>query len=146
MLLFKNSNQGLPALTGTPLYTQEHMVDEEKAAEKAAPEKKAVEKTAAEEKAPQKKKEKSTRQPSALKRDIQSEKRRQSNRSYRSSVLTAIRSFESSLEKKEAAENTKTKLNAVYGLMDKGVKKGIYKRNKAARTKSRLAARVAKAR
>ncbi|MBF8262973.1 MAG: rpsT [Parachlamydiales bacterium] len=97
----------------------------------------------AEEKAAQeKKKDENARQPSALKRDIQSEKRRLRNRSFTSSVLTAIRSFESSLEKKEAPESIREKLNTVYGLMDKGVKKGVYKRNKAARTKSRMTARV----
>lgn len=83
------------------------------------------------------------RKPSALKRDIQSEKRRLRNRSYRSSVLTAIRGFETSLAQKEAPEAVKAKLNTVYSLMDKGVKKGIYKSNKAARTKSRLTARFA---
>ena len=96
----------------------------------------------AEEKAPHKKKEANVRQPSALKRDIQNEKRRLRNRSYRSSVLSAVRSFEASLDKKEAPESVKTKLNEVYSLMDKGVKKGIYKTNKAARTKSRLTARI----
>jgi small subunit ribosomal protein S20 len=90
----------------------------------------------------QKKGEKNARQPSALKRDIQSEKRRLRNRSYRSSVLSAVRSFETSLEKKDAPESIKAKLNDVYRLMDKGVKKGIYKTNKAARTKSRLTARI----
>jgi small subunit ribosomal protein S20 len=96
----------------------------------------------AENNADQKKKETNARQPSALKRDIQSEKRRLRNRSYRSSVLTAVRSFETSLEKKEAPESLKAKLNDVYSLMDKGVKKGIFKENKASRTKSRLSARI----
>jgi len=103
----------------------------------------AEEKAASAEKAPQqKKKEENARQPSALKRDIQSKKRRESNRSYRSSVLTAVRALEAALEKKEAPETIKAKLNSVYHLMDKGVKKGIYKSNKAARTKSRLTARI----
>lgn len=83
------------------------------------------------------------KKPSALKRDIQSEKRRLRNRSYRSSVLTAIRGFEASLAQKEAPEELRAKLNTVYSLMDKGVKKGIYKSNKAARTKSRLTVRFA---
>lgn len=84
-----------------------------------------------------------TKKPSALKRDIQSEKNRLRNRSHRSSVLTAIRSFEASLSKKESAEGVKTKLDQIYSLMDKGVKKGIYKPNKAARTKARLTSRLA---
>jgi len=73
---------------------------------------------------------------------MQNEKRRLANRSYRAKVLTAIRSFENSLEQKEAAEAVKTKLNTIFSLMDKGVKKGIYKTSKAARTKSRLNARA----
>src|SRR5579872_4553714 len=84
-----------------------------------------------------------TKRPSAQKRNIQSEKRRLNNRSYRSGVLTAIRIFETSLSQKENTEAIKTKLDAIYSLMDKGVKKGIYKAQKAARTKSRLTARLA---
>ena len=96
----------------------------------------------AEPKAADKKAEAKQKRPSALKRDMQNEKRRLANRSYRAKVLTAIRSFENSLEQKEAAEAVKTKLNTIFSLMDKGVKKGIYKTSKAARTKSRLNARA----
>lgn len=92
----------------------------------------------------EKKEEKKTKKPSALKRDLQNEKRRQRNRSYRASVLTSIRTLDSALAQKEAPESIKTKLNAIYSLMDKGVKRGVYKRQKAARTKSRLAARCSK--
>jgi small subunit ribosomal protein S20 len=101
----------------------------------------------AEEKAPaaeKKKTEGKTRQPSALKRDLQSEKRRLRNRSYRANVLTSIRSLESSIEKKEDVSAIKTKLNDLYSLMDKGVKRGVFKPQKAARTKSRLATRCSK--
>lgn len=91
---------------------------------------------------PKKKGEGKTKRPSALKRDIQNQKRRLRNRSYRSEVLTAIRSLKASLSSKDGAESTKTKLDAIYSLMDKGVKKGVFKANKAARTKSRLAASV----
>jgi small subunit ribosomal protein S20 len=37
----------------------------------------------------------------------------------------------------------KERLGALYSLMDKGVKTGRYKLNKAARTKSRLTAKIA---
>ncbi|MBS0624707.1 MAG: 30S ribosomal protein S20 [Verrucomicrobia bacterium] len=84
-----------------------------------------------------------TRRPSAQKRDIQGEKRRLRNRSYRAEVLTAIRTFEASITKKEAPEAVKTKLGEIYSLMDKGVKRGVYKAQKASRTKSRLTARLA---
>jgi len=91
------------------------------------------------------KKKQPTRKPSALKRDLQSEKRRLRNRSFRSSVLTAVRGFESALAKKDEPAAIKEKLSTIYSLMDKGVKRGVYKANKASRTKSRLSARLTKA-
>lgn len=93
----------------------------------------------------EKKKDEKTKRPSALKRDIQSEKRRLSNRSYRSSVLTAIRSLEGSLANKEEPAKIQSKLKEIYSIVDKGVKRGVFKSQKAARTKSRLSARCAKA-
>lgn len=91
----------------------------------------------------EKKKEGKTKRPSALKRDLQNQKRRLRNRSFQASVLTAVRSLESSLNQKESPDAVKQKLNKIYSLMDKGVKKGIYKPQKAARTKSRLSTRCA---
>jgi small subunit ribosomal protein S20 len=81
---------------------------------------------------------------SARKRHIQSEKNRLRNRGHRSQVRTALRTLDEAIEKKEEAQAIQAKLSALYSLMDKGVKKGVYKPNKAARTKSRLSARVAK--
>ncbi len=83
---------------------------------------------------------KKVKRPTALKRDIQNEKKRLRNKAFKSKVRTAIRNFEEILPKGEA-EAIKEKLNAVYSMMDKGVKKGVFKINKASRTKSRLAAR-----
>ena len=85
---------------------------------------------------------KATKRPSALKRQIQSEKRRLRNRSQRSAILTAIRKYNSALAEKQPQEELQAKLNAAYSLIDKGVKTSIHKANKAARTKSRLAARL----
>ena len=87
------------------------------------------------------KKEKKERRPQAQKRVLQSEKRRLRNKAYKSSVRTAIRGFEETLEKGDAAK-TQESLKSVYSIMDKGVKHGIIKLNKASRTKSRLAARA----
>lgn len=87
-----------------------------------------------------KKGEAKVKRPSALKRDLQNEKRRLRNRSCRSSVQTAIRNLKDAVAKKEAKEVIKEKLNAIYSLVDKGVKKGVFKPQKAARTKSRLTA------
>lgn len=98
----------------------------------------------AEQKKPEPKTNNNKKRPSALKRNLQSQKRRQRNRSLQASILTAIRGFESSLAQKQAPEAVKEKLNLVYSLVDKAVKKGVYKPQKAARTKSRLTARSAR--
>jgi small subunit ribosomal protein S20 len=82
------------------------------------------------------------RQPSAKKRDLQSEKNRLRNRAFKSRVRTAVRDLEEALPKGDAA-NVQTCLNEVYSLMDKGVKTGVFKANKASRTKARMAARAA---
>jgi small subunit ribosomal protein S20 len=93
------------------------------------------------EKKDEKKKEK---RPTALKRDMQNKKKRVINRGFKSQVRTAVRHFEENLEKGEP-ETVKAHLSAVYGLMDKGVKNHVIKPNTASRTKSRLAAKAAKA-
>lgn len=84
---------------------------------------------------------KKTKRPTALKRDIQNEKRRLRNKSFKSQVRTTIRHFEELLPKGEKTA-IQEKLTEVYSLMDKGVKKGVFKLNKASRTKSRLTARA----
>ena len=56
-------------------------------------------------------------------------------------MKTAIKSLESSLKDKQA-ELAKDKLSQVFSLMDKGVKTGVFTKNKANRTKSRLAKHV----
>lgn len=89
------------------------------------------------------KEKKKEKRPSAQKRDLQSEKRRLINRDFKSQVRTAIRALEEGLPKKDAAL-TKKHLSEIYSLMDKGVKKGIFKANKANRSKARLAAHAAK--
>lgn len=81
------------------------------------------------------------KKPSALKRDEQSMKRNLRNRSFKSKVTTAMRAFEETLSKKDSTA-AKATLSDMFSLMDKGVKKGIYKTNKANRVKSRLASRA----
>jgi len=85
---------------------------------------------------------KKQKRPSALKRVLQDNKKRLRNKSFRSSVQTAIRSLKSSISQKESTDELQKKLSNIYSLMDKGVKKGVYKSNKAARTKSRLSSHV----
>lgn len=82
------------------------------------------------------------KRPQALKRDLQSKRRKLVNSSFKSEVRTVIRSFEEALPKGDAAV-IKEKLKAVYSIMDKGVKRGVFKLNKASRTKARMAARLA---
>lgn len=84
---------------------------------------------------------KKVRRPQAVKRAIQSEKRRMINKNFKSSVRTAIRKFEEDLAKGDAAV-TKQNLSEVYSLMDKGVKRGVFKINTASRTKARLTAKA----
>ncbi len=76
--------------------------------------------------------------PTAQKRILQDQKKQLVNRMFKSRIRTAMRSFEESLKEKNA-ENLTKDLNSVYSLVDKAVKKNIYKVNKAKRIKSRHA-------
>lgn len=85
---------------------------------------------------------KKERRPQAQKRDIQDTKKRLRNKAFRSSARTVIRNFEEMLKDGDQAA-IKAQLSEVYSIMDKGVKKGIFKKNKASRIKERMTARVA---
>ena len=90
------------------------------------------------------KKEVKVKRPSAQKRDLQSEKRRVQNKNLKSSIRTAIRRLEDTItagDKKKVEES----LSSVYSLLDKAAKTGVFKLNKASRTKARLTAKAAKA-
>ena len=81
------------------------------------------------------------KKPTALKRDEQNARRNQRNRIFKSTVATAMRAFEDTVSKKDIPAVT-ARLRDLYSLMDKGVKKGVFKINKASRVKSRLQARA----
>ena len=83
-------------------------------------------------------KKKKQRKPTAVKRNLQSEKRNQKNKEFKSSAKTAIKDYKKAIEDKEAKEVISKKLNLVNSLMDKAVKKKIYKKNKVNRVKSQL--------
>jgi small subunit ribosomal protein S20 len=85
---------------------------------------------------------KKKKRPSALKRNIQSNKKRIINKSYKSKIRTATRDFETSLTEKSDQNSLKEKLNHIFSLYDKGVKKNIVKQNKAARKKSSLSIKL----
>lgn len=80
-------------------------------------------------------------QDSAAKRHRQSEKRRVRNRSIRSRVRNSIRTFLDAIESKNKDAATQ-QLGEVTKLIDAAAGKGVYHRNTAARTKSRLAKRL----
>jgi len=86
--------------------------------------------------AKEKEEKKKVKRPTAQKRDIRNSKRRLLNKSFKSQVRTAMRSFEDALKAKDK-DQIQQALNGVYSMMDKGVKRNIYKRNKAARIKAR---------
>lgn len=81
------------------------------------------------------------KRPTAQKRMLQNEKRRLINKSRKSQIRTAIRDLR---DAKEKGEKVDEQLKTVYSLVDKAVKSGLYKKNKASRTKARLAAVAAK--
>lgn len=55
-----------------------------------------------------------------------------------------MRQFETVLKENDQA-NVTSQLSTLYSLMDKGVKRGVYKKNKASRSKLRISKRVAQA-
>lgn len=79
--------------------------------------------------------------PTAEKRMKQNVKRRVENKSFKSTVRTAVRRFEDAQTKNDSIQLQEA-LNTLFSLMDKGVKRGVYKKNKAARTKARYAAKL----
>jgi small subunit ribosomal protein S20 len=78
--------------------------------------------------------------PSALKRMRQNQKKHVRNMSFTSKTRTVVKRFLKALEEKDpsAAEL----LGAAMSLLHKGVSKGIFHKNTASRTISRLAKRL----
>ena len=84
---------------------------------------------------------KKVKRATPLKRDMQNEKKRIERKGFRSRVLTAMRSFEEALSKGDAT-TIQSSLKLIHSLVDKGVKTGVFKLNKASRMKSRLSTRA----
>ncbi len=74
---------------------------------------------------------------SAAKRNRQNERHRIRNRMIKSKVRTGIKSFLEAVEKKDAPA-AEQRLQTAVSLLDSATRKGIYHKNTAARTKSRL--------
>ena len=85
---------------------------------------------------------KKVKRPTALKRDITSHKKYLQNKAFKSRIRTAVRTYRESLTQ-EDSNAKQTALNEVYSLVDKATKKGLYKKNKSSRIKSRLANKLA---
>ena len=75
--------------------------------------------------------------PSALKRQKQSEKRRQRNRSFKSSINTTVKKAFAGLEEKNP-EAAKASFEAAVSRLDRAVTKGVLHRKTASRKISRL--------
>lgn len=76
------------------------------------------------------------KRPTAEKRMIQNNKKRLTNRSYKSKIKTTVRELEDKVKEKAETGSLKETLNSLFSLYDKGVKKNIIKKNKADRKKS----------
>ena len=85
----------------------------------------------------EKEKAKKSKIPTAIKRNIQNEKRRLRNKSFLSKIKTAISNFKKALNESEVALSMEN-LKEVFSLVDKGAKKKILHKNNANRIKSRL--------
>lgn len=78
---------------------------------------------------------------SALKADRQNIKRRDANRSNRSSLRTFLKTFNEQLESGKT-EEAKNSLNALYSEIDNAKSKKVISENGASRQKSRLTKRL----
>ena len=87
------------------------------------------------------KEEKKVKKATALKRQEQSERKRIQNKAFRSKVRTAFKGFLSSVNEKDAKKQM-VSFAEVSSLLDKGVNKGIFKKNKASRLKARMSVRI----
>lgn len=76
-----------------------------------------------------------------MKRNKQNEKRRLANASFKSSLKTALKNVEVSVENNEK-EQAVANLSLAFKKLDKAVAKGIHHKNYANRQKARLSKRV----
>jgi len=89
----------------------------------------------------EKSKEVKKKRPTPLKRDARNETLRLINKSFKSKVRTVMRDFEEAVASGDLPA-IQARLSDVYSVMDKGVKRGVFKPNKASRSKLRAAKRV----
>ncbi len=73
-----------------------------------------------------------------MKRNLQNEKRRLANASFKSGLKSAVKEVEESVENKDKEKANKA-LSLATKKLDKALSKGFYHKNYVARQKSRLA-------
>ena len=61
------------------------------------------------------------------------------NRSFKTQIRTAIRNFEIALK---SGDQKQVDISSLYSVMDRAVKRGIFKQNKADRMKARAKAKA----
>ena len=81
------------------------------------------------------------KRPSAEKRVITSKKKQLRNHSFKSKVKTTLKKFELAVQS-GVVESIAMGLRSVYSIADKAVKRGIFKKGKADRVKSRASGRA----
>ena len=74
--------------------------------------------------------------PTALKRALQDIRKRSANRSCKAEIKTEIRKIREMKAQTTEEPVKKAQMNKVYSIVDKAVKKGVLKKNAAARLKS----------
>ncbi len=89
------------------------------------------------------KEEKKVKQPGAQKRVLQTRKRTLNNRMTKSRAKTAVRTLHETMRSNAEPQKSADSLSAVYSLVDKAVKKGVFHKNKGDRIKSRLTVKQA---
>lgn len=79
--------------------------------------------------------------PSAKKRLRQSKKQRSRNYRRKTAVKDSVKAFEKAVENGDAKQSEES-LSACFRALDKAAAKGAIHKNKASRTKSRLAVKI----
>ena len=80
---------------------------------------------------------KKKKRPTAQKREMQNKKCRMRNRMFRAKVKTSIKRFTQLLTQEDQQLKIEC-FSDIASLVDKGVNKNIFKKNKASRIKARL--------
>lgn len=87
---------------------------------------------------------KKVKRPTSLKREEQNTRKKLQNRAFRSRVRTTAKGFLESLKSGDAKQRMSL-FSELASMVDKGVNRHIFTRNKASRIKARMAARLAQA-